>query len=46
MTRDLCQPHEIIVLMYFMKENEIIFILGTNMDMVDREVKDKQKEMF
>ena len=38
--------HEIFVLMYFRKENEVIFILGTYMELVDREVIGKQMELL
>ena len=37
--------HAIIMLMYYTKENEVIFILGTYMELVDREVIGKQKEL-
>ena len=36
----------VIVLMYFRKENEVIFILCTYMELVDREVIGKQKELL
>ena len=38
--------HEIIVLMYFRKENYVIFILCTYMELVDREVIGKKKELL
>ena len=37
--------HAIIMLIYYAKENEVIFILGTYMELVDREVIGKQKEL-
>ena len=37
--------HAIIMLMYYTKEKEFIFILGTYMELVEREVIGKQKEL-
>ena len=37
--------HAIIMLMYYTNENEVIFILDTYMELVDREVIGKQKQL-